>query len=117
MCRSYCCSNINKLYIVEEYRSFDGIFFQEKKDFLKNLDFFINNKDYYIKKGKPYRKTILAYGEPGCGKTSLILGLLNIMDKKYGQKRQLIHLNLSKLSKKDIEKVENWIKSAREILK
>lgn len=95
----------NKLYIGQEYRSFDGIFFPEKDKFLESMDFFLNNKDYYMKKGKPYRKIILAHGEPGCGKTSIILGLINLLDKKYGQKRQLIHLNLDKLSKKNLQNI------------
>ena len=53
--------------------------------------------------GKPYRNIILTYGEPGCGKTSMIHGMLSLLKKKYGQNRQLIHLSLDKLSKKDLQ--------------
>ncbi len=79
----------NQLCIGKEYKNVNSIFFPSRNKFLNDIDFFINNKEYYYTKGKPYRNIILAHGEPGCGKTSLILGLLNLLGTKYNQKDNL----------------------------
>jgi chaperone BCS1 len=36
------------------------------------LDYFLNNKEWYIEKGIPYKFNILLHGSPGVGKTSII---------------------------------------------
>lgn len=53
-------------------RSFDNIFFDGKENFLKKLNFFINNKEWYFEHGIPYSFGIGLHGPPGTGKTSLI---------------------------------------------
>lgn len=53
-------------------RTFNSIFFEEKKDYLKSLDFFLKNEKWYINKGIPYHFGIFLHGSPGCGKTSII---------------------------------------------
>lgn len=58
-------------------RTLNTIFFEDKDIFIKNLNFFLNNKDWYDKKGIPYHFGILLHGLPGCGKTSLIKSILN----------------------------------------
>ena len=95
----------NKLFIGDIHKSFESIFFEKKNYFLKNINHFVHNKEHYQKVGKPYRNIILSYGEPGCGKTSIIHGLLHLFETKYNQKKQLIHLNLDKLSKKDLQNI------------
>lgn len=35
------------------------------------IEFFINNRDWYIKRGIPHKLTLLLYGPPGTGKSSL----------------------------------------------
>jgi len=95
----------NQLYIGDEYRGFDSIFFKEKRDLVCDIENFIDNPEYYYHKGKPYRKIILTYGEPGCGKTSIILGILSLLAKKYNQRRHLINLNLNHLTKKNLQNI------------
>ena len=53
-------------------KTFDSIYFDDKEKYLENLDFFINNREWYESKGIPYHFGVLLYGEPGCGKTSIL---------------------------------------------
>jgi hypothetical protein len=93
----------NRYSIKNETKKIEHMYFPEKQKFINEINFFLENKDYYIKKGKSYRKIILAYGEPGCGKTSLLTSLLNLTFCSKGKyPRQLIHLKLDKLTRKDL---------------
>ena len=58
----------------------NGLFFEEKEKFMKHVEFFCNQKEWYIKKGRPYTLGICTWGPPGCGKTSFekaLAGYLN----------------------------------------
>ena len=57
-------------------RTFDTVFFEEKDKYVNNLKFFLENEDWYKKKGIPYHCGILLHGTPGCGKTSIIKATL-----------------------------------------
>jgi len=57
-------------------KKFNTVFFEKKEEYNNKLDFFINNKEWYIKKGIPYHLGILLHGQPGCGKTSIIKATL-----------------------------------------
>lgn len=50
--------------------NFKNLFFEEKENTLKFIDFFEKNKNWYKKYGRPYTLGICTYGPPGCGKTS-----------------------------------------------
>lgn len=41
---------------------------------------FIENEEYYMKKGLAYKRGYLLHGEPGCGKTSIIKAIANGYD-------------------------------------
>merc|ERR1711936_935804 len=61
----------------ESGKSFSNVFYPEKGDVVKRLDFFSKNKEWYKKRGIPYTMGFLFYGEPGCGKTSTIKAIAN----------------------------------------
>eukprot|EP00092_Neocalanus_flemingeri_P066206 GFUD01080626.1.p1 GENE.GFUD01080626.1~~GFUD01080626.1.p1 ORF type:complete len:534 (-),score=150.92 GFUD01080626.1:34-1635(-) len=61
----------------ESGKSFSNIFYPEKGDIVKRIDFFANNKAWYKKRGIPYTMGFMFYGEPGCGKTSTIKAIAN----------------------------------------
>ena len=90
---SYISSEDNiSLYNEREFitnRTFDTIFFEDKNKYIDSLNFFLNNEDWYIKKGLPYHYGILLHGEPGCGKTSIIKATL----KKTNRNAITIPLN------------------------
>jgi chaperone BCS1 len=57
--------------------TFKNSYFQEMDEIIKKIDFFLNNKEWYMKRGIPYNLGILLHGEPGCGKTRFIKQLMN----------------------------------------
>jgi hypothetical protein len=61
----------------ESGKSFSNVFYPEKDDVVKRLDFFSENKEWYKKRGIPYTMGFLFYGAPGCGKTSTIKAIAN----------------------------------------
>jgi len=61
--------------VFDTTRSFDNMFFDCKADVLKKINFFLNNKDWYYRKGIPYTLGIGLHGDPGTGKTSLMKSL------------------------------------------
>ena len=72
-------------------KSFSNIFYPEKENIVKRLDFFSNNKAWYKKRGIPYTMGFMFYGDPGCGKTSTIKAMAN-----YTQ-RHIVSIPLNKI--------------------
>lgn len=58
------------------HRTFNNLFFEEKDECLREIDFFLEEKEWYAKRGLQDSLGILGYGAPGCGKTSFIKALL-----------------------------------------
>ena len=72
-------------------KTFENIFLPEKKKLLEDLNFFLNNKQWYFNKGIQYSFGILLKGEPGTGKTSVIKAIA-----KYTN-RHIIDVPLNKV--------------------
>ena len=72
-------------------RTFSNIFFDQKEDLLKKIDFFRNNKDWYESEGHPHTLGLALHGPPGTGKTSVIKCIANKL------KRHLIVIPLNKV--------------------
>jgi len=53
----------------------NNCFFTKRDALIKRIDFFINNEDWYNKRGIPYQLTLVFEGSPGCGKTSTMKGI------------------------------------------
>lgn len=62
-------------------KTFDNLFFNEKPNLMKKIDFFLNNRDWYYNKGIPYTLGIGLSGEPGTGKTSIIKAIAKYTDR------------------------------------
>ena len=72
-------------------KNFHTIFFEKKKEMMRKIDFFRDNKKWYEKEGHPYTLGIALHGPPGTGKTSVIKCLANYLN------RSLIVIPLSKI--------------------
>ena len=81
-------------------RQFSNIFFKDKVNIMKKLDFFINNKEWYYDKGIPYSIGIGMHGPPGTGKTSLIKAIANYTNRNI----IVISLKLIK-TKKELDSI------------
>lgn len=86
-----CDKLVFEKYEFNSNTNFDTIFFEEKKQFLEDFNFFINNKDIYDKLGIPYKLGMLLHGYAGTGKTSLAKAVAN------ATKRHIISINLNKI--------------------
>jgi len=64
----------------KSFKTFGNLFFDGKDILIKTLDRFKNNVELYKKLGRPYTLGILLYGEPGCGKTSVLKAISNYMN-------------------------------------
>ena len=62
-------------------RTLDQVFFENKREVMSFLDRWIKERELYERIGKPWQLGILLEGEPGCGKTSFIVGLANYLGR------------------------------------
>jgi SpoVK/Ycf46/Vps4 family AAA+-type ATPase len=75
-------------------RTFDNVFFEQRTKVRKHVDFFLNRKDWYEKKGIPYTLGFMFHGPPGTGKTSSIKAIAN------AGRRHIINIQLSEVKTK-----------------
>jgi hypothetical protein len=97
-----------KKKIFSSVKRFDNLFFKEKEDLINDLDFFNNNKKWYIDKGIPYTFGLLLYGKPGTGKSSLIKAISNYTH------RHILDINLKTIKTiEDFEQIFNETKFSK----
>lgn len=82
-------------YIFQSNKRMDNIFFEQKDELIKCIDYFRDNKKWYSDKGIPHTLGLLFYGVPGCGKTSTIKAIANYLD------RHIVNVPLSKIEYAD----------------
>jgi len=61
----------------ESTATFQNSYLPNYDEIINKINFFLNNKEWYDRKGIPYNLGIILYGEPGCGKTRFIKQLMN----------------------------------------
>lgn len=64
-------------------KTFDNVFFENKRQVMDKIDFFVNNREWYDLHGIPYTIGIGLYGPPGTGKTSFIKALANYIGDRH----------------------------------
>ena len=67
--------------VINNSRTFNNIFFENKHEVINKINFFINNKKWYATKGIPYTLGFGLHGVPGTGKTSFIKALANYTNR------------------------------------
>ena len=75
-------------------RTFDNVFFEQKKQVQHRTKFFLERRDWYDRKGIPYTLGFLYHGPPGTGKTSTIKAIAN------EGRRHIINIQLSEIKTK-----------------
>jgi hypothetical protein len=81
-------------------RSFQNVFFEERRHVQGRTRFFLEQREWYDKKGIPYTLGFLFHGPPGTGKTSTIKAIagegkrhiINVQLNEIKTKTQLQHL-------------------------
>jgi ATP-dependent 26S proteasome regulatory subunit len=82
------------------FKSIDNIFGPKIKELKERINLFTNNQEWYQERGIPYTLGIMLYGEPGCGKTSMIKAIakdtnrhvVNIKLRETTTQQQLLNL-------------------------
>lgn len=92
---------INEFIEWNSNTTFENKFFTNKEEIISQIDFFINNPDYFKSRGIPYHLGILLHGEPGCGKTSFIKALAN------KTKRHIINIKID--NNVDMQQLKNLL--------
>jgi hypothetical protein len=75
-------------------RTFDNVYFEQQPVVTKRVNFFLNNRSWYEKKGIPYTLGFLFHGDPGTGKTSEIKAIANVA------RRHPVNIQLSEIKTK-----------------
>jgi hypothetical protein len=75
-------------------RTFENVYFDQQKEVQKRVNFFLEKRSWYEKKGIPYTLGFLFHGDPGTGKTSEIKAIANVA------RRHPVNIQLSEIKTK-----------------
>lgn len=75
-------------------RTFNNVFFEQRKKVSKHVEFFLTRRDWYEAKGIPYTLGFMFHGDPGTGKTSSVKAIANTA------RRHIINIHLSEIKSK-----------------
>jgi hypothetical protein len=75
-------------------RTFRNVFFDQREVVHNRVQFFLNDRSWYEKKGIPYTLGFLFHGDPGCGKTSTVKAIAN------EGRRHIINVHLAEIKTK-----------------
>ena len=75
-------------------RTFENVFFEQRKQVRDRVKFFLEHRDWYEKKGIPYTLGFMFHGPPGTGKTSSIKAIAN------AGRRHIVNIQLSEVKTK-----------------
>jgi hypothetical protein len=75
-------------------RTFENVFFEQRKQVRDRVQFFLEHRDWYEKKGIPYTLGFMFHGPAGTGKTSSIKAIAN------AGRRHIINIQLSEIKTK-----------------
>ncbi|KKL13274.1 hypothetical protein LCGC14_2527400, partial [marine sediment metagenome] len=81
-------------------RTLDNVFHERQEELKHRVQFFLDRKDWYDKRGIPHTLGLLLHGSPGTGKTSTIKAIANMTN------RHIVNLNLGAIkTKKQLKKL------------
>lgn len=75
-------------------RTFENVFFEQRKQVRDRVNFFLEHRDWYEKKGIPYTLGFMFHGPPGTGKTSSIKAIA------HAGRRHIVNIQLSEIKTK-----------------
>jgi hypothetical protein len=75
-------------------RTFENVFFEQRKQVKDRVNFFLEHRDWYEKKGIPYTLGFMFHGPPGTGKTSSIKAIA------HAGRRHIVNIQLSEIKTK-----------------